>query len=480
MIKASSVTFQITDRVGDKNLSFESRIEAVHEPLDTTVTYLEGDGCKIVLIAAHMITHTHLIYREIQRTVKRVLGLPGEAVVAMCTHNHSYARLTDELQQAFWSEGKRSGPISLTYVGKQFFRRLEQALRRLPARAVEVDVSWAVGRERRISYNRKGRRADGSTYFMREEDRRLLGRDFCGDIDDDAPVVCLSDRAGRPVVFFAHFNAHPATAYHPERRVVCGEYPQAAAHLLAEHFVRDDQAPPVAFLQGCAGDMNSKGLLSGDVALSRKLGRYLGNTYIKAAGTLQPSQTDRLGLVRCMAQLPLAALPSERALVAQKRRIEDFVRRARAGCEDTLECIGLNFPRRLSPSFRAELMRFPLNWTNWALRMRRAGKADAMPTALPMEVCVLRIGDVGIAGLPGEPFVGIARQIRRANIAPLTIPCGYTNVSFGYVPDGPNCGDGEYMSAFYLYTTARTNYRKPAGDMLARAAVQGLKQVFGD
>ena len=40
----------------------------------------------------------------------------------------------------------------------------------------------AVGRERRISYNRKGRRADGTTYFMREEDRLLLGRDFCGDI----------------------------------------------------------------------------------------------------------------------------------------------------------------------------------------------------------------------------------------------------------------------------------------------------------
>ena len=75
--------------------------------------------------------------------------------------------------------------------------------------------------------------------------------------------------------------------------------------------------------------------------------------------------------------------------------------------------------------------------------------------------------------------MGVARQIRCANIAPLTIACGYTDVSYGYVPDGPNCGDHEYMSAFYLYTTSRTAYRKPGGDVLARAAVQGLKQLFG-
>ena len=128
--------------------------------------------------------------------------------------------------------------------------------------------------------------------------------------------------------------------------------------------------------------------------------------------------------------------------------------------------------------FRGKLASFALVWTNWALRMRRSGKVDQIPTALPMEVCVLRLGDVGIAGLPGEPFVSIARQIRQADIAPLTIPCGYTNVSYGYVPEGAGCRDREYMSSFYLYTTSRNRYRKPAGDMLARAAVKGLKQLF--
>jgi len=52
-------------------------------------------------------------------------------------------------------------------------------------------------------------------------------------------------------------------------------------------------------------------------------------------------------------------------------------------------------------------------------------------------------------------------------------------VSFGYVPDAPTFGDGEYFTASYLYTTSRLNDRKPAGNTLAGAAVSSLWQLFG-
>jgi hypothetical protein len=96
-----------------------------------------------------------------------------------------------------------------------------------------------------------------------------------------------------------------------------------------------------------------------------------------------------------------------------------------------------------------------------------------------MEVCVLRLGDVAIVGLPCEPFLGIGRQIRYGSPAGLTIPCGYTNTSFGYVTDCPNTGTRDYPSAFYLYTS-RPAYRKPAGDELARVALAELRWMFGE
>ena len=142
-MKAASTTFQATQRVGEKSSCYTSTVEAVYEPLNTTVTYLEGNGQQVVLVTAHMKIYSQLLYREIQRTVKRVLGLPGRSVIVMSSHNHSTVRLSDESQQAFWGEGKRSGAIPLTRTAKRFFKSLAEALRPLPKRAVEVNVSWA-------------------------------------------------------------------------------------------------------------------------------------------------------------------------------------------------------------------------------------------------------------------------------------------------------------------------------------------------
>ena len=44
-----------------------------------------------------------------------------------------------------------------------------------------------------------------------------------------------------------------------------------------------------------------------------------------------------------------------------------------------------------------------------------------------------------------------------------------------YVPDGPNCEDREYISSFYRYRPGLLPYRRPAGDVLAHAAVEMLR-----
>jgi hypothetical protein len=53
---------------------------------------------------------------------------------------------------------------------------------------------------------------------------------------------------------------------------------------------------------------------------------------------------------------------------------------------------------------------------------------------------------------------------------------GYANVSYGYITDGPNTGDREYMSSFYRYTKYRPPLRKPAGDVLALRAAEILRR----
>jgi len=59
---------------------------------------------------------------------------------------------------------------------------------------------------------------------------------------------------------------------------------------------------------------------------------------------------------------------------------------------------------------------------------------------------------------------------------PLAIPCGYVNASHGYLTDGPNTGDREYMSAHYRYTKFRPPFKKPAGDVIADKAIEILNR----
>jgi hypothetical protein len=312
---------------------------------------------------------------------------------------------------------------------------------------------------------------------MREEDRLRLGNDFRGDVDTEAPVVCLKRDDGSVVAAIAQFTAHPVTAYHPEHPVVHGEYPQVACEVLAGHLAGGGDKPTVVFLQGCCGDVNSKQMFVGGVDRAEQFGGYLGRTYVRALRKQQRSLMDGMGHAVDVVQVPLARLPSVNTLRAEIREMEHFVQRAEAGDRETFSCVGLNFPSDLSPPYRARLVAAPLEWNRWALGLHERGQAQSVPRHLALEVRVIRIGDVGIVGMPCEPFQGIGRQIRAAAPLPLVIPAGYLNDSHGYVTDAANTGDREYMSAFYRYTRFRSPFRRPAGDVLANAGIRMLRQL---
>ena len=478
-LRAASLRFGVTPQAGGET---ESRTGAVvgkvHGPLKTTVTLLEDGPLRLCLIAADS---SSIIRRNManycRREIAKELELPVSHVLIFSSHNHSGTRLASNQTRSYDAQYGDDPEPELLPVGREFMDKLRANARRLPEMLEPVSVWWAEGREGRITYNRKGRRADGSTYFMREEDRILVGEDFCGDIDQQAPVVVLKNADGEPVTALVQFTGHPVTSYHPERPVVFGEWPQVAADMLAEHLSTSDPVP-VGFLQGCAGDVNSKKMFRGGVETATQYGRLLGATYIKALGNLKPSTRDGLDYSLEKVGIPLAPLPSKEVLRAEIAEMEAFIRRAAAGDEDTLGCVGLNFPRDLTPAYRGKLIELVLPWSRWALDLQENRKADTVAKHLEMELYVIRLGDVAIVGMPCEPFQGIGRLIRRDSPLPLAIPCGYVNYSHGYITDAPNTGDREYTSAFYRYTRFRPPLAKPAGDVLAERACEVL-QSFG-
>ena len=474
MVEAAFYEFLTLPKVGIPSFT-DSILKKVAGPLKTVVVLLRDKNLKVCLVTTPMETSETHTAELIKSVAGKTLGIPQSRVFTFSSHNHCVPKLKLN-GYAPWKVGalnSKHKTVKILPVGKIFIRQLRQACKKLPELLQPVTIHWAVGQEGRVTYNRKGRRADGSTYFMREEDRMLVAKDYTGDIDKDAMVVCLKAESGRPIGFLTQFTGHPITTYHPEHLTAFGEWPQVACDFLSNQY----GGVPVGFLQGCAGDTNSKNFLSGNISKSKLFGRYLGQTFVKAAKKLKPSVRKDMDLRTDIARIPFAKLPSLRALERELQEITDFIRRAQAGDENTRSCVGLNFPSALSPVFRAYLVKMILPWTRWALRIQKKGKSQNLPSHLEMLIMVLRIGDVGIVGMPCEPFLGIGRTIKKNSPLPIAIPCGFMDANYGYIPDAPNTGDREYMSSFYRYTGCWPPFKKPGGDALSSKALQLLKDL---
>jgi len=481
-LEAAALEFSITPGTGAHTSSkVGALVQKVEGPLKTAVTLLKAGETRVCLITPHMNSPKGAnISPLIRRTVAEALNLPLSHVLLMVSHNHTDLNLVSNHIEAYSAISMKPEDLpapKLVPAGEEFLKQLTATAKQLPALLQPVTVWWAEGTEGRISYNRKGRYADGTSYLIREEDRDLLGVDFNGDMDKQAPIVVLKNAHGEVVTAITHFTSHPCSCFHPEKPIIFGDWPQVACEHVAQH-LSPSKPITVSFLQGCAGDVNSKGMFRGDADLSRKYGRYLADSYITVLADLKASQRDGLDFATEKVRIPLAPLPSEEALTAEIAEMEDFIKRATAGDENTLTCIGHNFPRELTPAYRGKLIEMILPWSKWALDLRQQGKADSVAKTLDVEIQVLRIGDVGIVGMPFEPFQGIGRQIRAGSPLPLAIPCGYTNLSYGYLTDGANTnpGDGEYMSAHYRYSKFRAPYAKPAGDVIAVQALETLRR----
>jgi hypothetical protein len=484
-LRAAAIEFAITPEAGIPSDSrfTNAAIQKVASPLKTTLTLLEDGDLRLCLITSHFnwLIETANVAKSFRRIIAEEMQLPTANVLMFASHNHCDLELASNRVEAYHSHTAVPDGMpepKLLPIGRQLLDQMRSHARRLPDLLQPATVWWGEGIEGRITYNRKGRRADGSTYFMREEDRELVGRDFNGDIDRQAPIVVLKNTDGKPIVALLQFTGHPVTSYRPENPIVFGEWPQVACDVVAEH-LQPGGSLPVGFMQGCAGDVNSKEMFRGGVERSTQFGNMLGESYIKAVGNLVPSRRDGLNYAVVGVQIPFSPLPSEDQLRTEIVEMEDFIRRAAAGDDNTRACVGLNFPRELSPAYRGKLVEAILPWNRWALDLRQTGRADTVPHCLETEIYVLRIGDVGIVGMPFEPFQGIGRQIRKRSPLPLAIPCGYVNLNYGYLTDSANTGDREYMSAFYRYTKFLPAYAKPAGDVLADKGVETLNQFAG-
>lgn len=467
-LRAAAVTFSVTPSVGvDAPSRTPQKIVAVIGDLKTTLVLFDQGDSQLCFVTSSFPLNEPIINASCRQLVAKELGLDPAQVVANTSHNHTVALITLREPESWGRPGVEPDPANANPLGWEFMTKLRAAAASLRGRPAPVTVEWGVAREERVTYNRRGRRADGRTYFIREEDRVLLDPSYKGTIDPDATVTVLRGTDGKPVAALAFFTGHPVTAYNPERMVSFGQWSQVACDRLSAHL----GGVPVAFFQGCCGDINSKYLLTGTIEQAIEQGEFLGQSFIAATKSLRVSKRTDLQWTRAAVAVPQSGLPPLADLERDLASINDFIRRGRAGDENTLECVGMNFPKALTPPYRAALVEMVRPWYVWAVDQRRSGLADSLVRGHPIQIVVARIGDVGYVGMPFEPFVKIGLRIKRDAALPVVMPSGYTDGSHGYIPDASACNDREYMGGFFRYMPMRLPYAAPGGEAVAEVAV---------
>jgi hypothetical protein len=457
-LEVSCASFDCTPPVGfpSETLGENPVIRKIEGPLETRVFALrQGDLC------VGWGNSDFNLYDETRQRLAAALKIPISRTIHSTTHNHSGIR------------ERGLGPDDKTGFTKRFYANLDQAITSLNGKFAPVNISWATGQEPDITYNRKGRRPDGSTYFMREEDRIKLPASYTGVIDPTATVIRFDRHDGSPMLLVTHFTGHPVIAYNLEEPVANPDYSGWSIIDLLQAY---PAAHPVGvFLQGCAGDINAKGMFSGP-KLARESGDKLGKVFIDASHRTRKVKDQRLGFATGTAHVPYGPLPSIEQLEKDKQELLAFQKRVDEGSPDTLHVIGYNFSETMKMGYRRNLATPFLKWTDWAIQMQKESKPRPLDF-LPVTVQVVSLGDIAIVAMPHELFVGIGFSIRKRSPFTYTVPAAYSNALYpGYIGTSEDVGSREYMSSYYRYAM-KPPYAKPAGDAIADKAVELLHKL---
>lgn len=414
----------------------------VHDPLCARALALEADGQGAIVIVADAIGFDDRLLgedrhftSEVRTRVAARTGLAPESVMLACTHAHStpetlnFRCLRDHPGAAAW---------------------LETLLDQLASAAA---MAWEQRTPRELRWSRRElagfsnpRRAPVRARHLGLSEEQVRAEYA---LDRDLRVLVLSDPATGGQIVVAHFAAHPVTVQ--VQPLVSADFPGAALGIVQREVARCEGA---LFLQGCDGDVNPTQANAGFDAVARH-GLLLGGGILQGVGEALGGEASAepatLRTASTTVMLPSRPLPSLAEVEAAFAEVEQRFAAATSEADRNR----LAGERRM---VEEQLVR--VRW----------GEG---PVAA--EVQALRLGDVAVIGLPGEPFAALGHAIQEQSPAALTLVCGYANGYLGYLAPPEAWAEGGYEVMLGPWSHAGPE----ACGLLAAAAGGLLQQLWG-
>lgn len=356
---------------------------------------------------------------KIMDAIAGLTGIPRHAIRFSCTHTHSGP---NTFRLGNISEGLDMVLSYLDGLPLRIAGAVWQAMRNLrPVRCAAGAGRCEIGVNRRFGVPGGG---------------MAVGRNWEGPVDPAVRVVRFDGLDEAPVASIVHYSCHPTTMAW-QTKLFTPDYPG-----MVRQVVERQLGGTCLFLQGATGNVTPHRGFTGNVAVYRRLGHMLGLEASRVAlgletlprrerftGVLQsgaaialyedePGEPERPPLRVCTRQIrmPVRKMDAPEALEKQAEKLREELNRLRtegAG-EDQIRAATA---RATQAGWRAATARgyFGKTHADWQMQG-------------------IRVGNVALLSVQGEPFVEIGLEIAAASPFPHTLFSGYSNGAFGYIP----------------------------------------------
>ena len=420
------------------NVRDDFAARGVHDPLCShALVAAGGSGEKIALVSLDIACITREQAAMMREWIGKRCGISAGNILIHATHTHA-------------------GPATMSMYTwpKADDDQIEEFLKKACAAVVLADENMREGnlsigysREDRISFNRRLKCKDGKTHMNWESHDSGFVVKALGPVDPQVIAVSV-EQEGKPEAAIVNFALHPAVLDYGNW-LYSADYPGYLAEATAR--IQGDKGFTTLFFNGCCGNINHIDC-SDPMAPRRgyqaaqRIGYMLAAAAKQALDASVPLSGDELRVSRRKVVL-------ERFKIGEKRH---------KWARDVLDEMKTNPSGQESDGLPAELTA-PV----WIEMYERQDRDDEV------EVMVIRIGDLGIVGFPGEMFTEFGLQIKERSPANHTIVCELANGCVGYLPTAES-----YVQGGYEATPGATAYAKGCGERLAASALDQLKELF--
>ena len=439
-LRAGAARLDITPRTPIDLVGYSRRCDpapGVRHRLTAGALALDDGQTRLAIIALDILALRPAQADELRKKVAEAIGTGPDCVMLNVSHTHGGPQ-SHRGGVKIGGDQRGLSANELDFIDslpERIVAVAEEAAGRLePARAGAGSGRLELG------VNRRERASDGRT---------ILGWNPDKDWDREVGVLRLDRPDGTPLAVVVNFACHPVVVG-PEDPAINADFPGPMRDAV-EDFYQESGAMAL-FLQGAGGDVLPLEGFFDHPGPEDAFGKRLALEAIHAAADIEthPTTVEKTGYGSVtpisLYRRRRAPDPPRQRLAAAGREVMLPLKKVPAIADVEEELDGYRAAlgeaeeagwgrERLNP------LEYHVNWAEEALRQLKDGwEAPAVPAYIQ----AFRIGDIGVAAVPGEVFSGIARQIKSRSPAAATLFAGYANGVLSYLPTADEYPYGGY------------------------------------